>query len=99
MAGGKHSGYLADPLITISFIRGYIPDNEESVYFGVGDFEEENIEHTLSATKDLKLEMKLHNELIPLTSFMAGACMGLVLWAADEGNPSLVKNQRGLDTY
>jgi alcohol dehydrogenase len=58
----------------------------------VKGFSEAHIERALTAAKDPQLKMKLENMPVPLTADMIDAYMAPILWAAKEGDLTLIKN-------
>jgi alcohol dehydrogenase class IV len=58
----------------------------------VEGFTEAHIERALAAAKNPQLKMKLENMPVPLTAAMVDKYMGPVLYAARDGDLSLIKN-------
>lgn len=58
----------------------------------VPGFSEEHITRALTAAKNPQLKMKLENMPVPLTAEMVDEYMGPVLYAARDGDLSLIKN-------
>jgi alcohol dehydrogenase class IV len=58
----------------------------------VPGFSDEHISRALAAAKNPQLKMKLENMPVPLTAEMVDEFMGPVLWAARDGDLSLIRN-------
>jgi alcohol dehydrogenase class IV len=58
----------------------------------VEGFSEAHIERALTAAKDPQLKMKLENMPVPLTADMIDDYMAPILWAAKEGDLTLIRN-------